>query len=143
MTFATQAVLSGSFSFSHASLQPVRGTHDASDRIPKWLLPVVRENLKHDRKVTLSAAIVASWARYAEGVDEEGEPITIVDRMADRLHATVQGNKDNIFAFLEDDEVFGEEAHDERFRKPYAAVLTSFHEIGSAGTVEKLIADEF
>lgn len=116
---------------------------ESSDRIPKWLLPVVRENLKHDRKVTLSAAIVASWARYAEGIDEEGEPIKIVDRMADRLHATAKGNKDNIFAFLEDDEVFGEEAHDERFRTPYAAVLTSLHEIGSAGTVEKLIADEF
>lgn len=63
--------------------------------------------------------------------------------MADRLHATAQGNKDNIFAFLEDDEVFGEEAHDERFHTPYAAVLTGLHEIGSAGTVEKLIADEF
>lgn len=63
--------------------------------------------------------------------------------MADRLHATAQGNKDNIFAFLEDDEVFGAEARDERFRTPYAAVLKSLHEIGSAGTVEKLIADEF
>lgn len=121
----------------------MRGIHDASDCIPKWLLPVVRANLKHDRKVTLSAAIVASWTRYAEGIDEDGEPIKIVDRMADRLHATAQGNKDNIFAFLENDEVFGEEAHDERFRKPYATVLMSFHEIGSAGTVEKLIADEF
>lgn len=63
--------------------------------------------------------------------------------MADRLHATAQGNKDNIFAFLEYDEVLGEEAHGERFRAPYAAVLTSLHEIGTAGTVEKLIADEF
>ena len=121
----------------------MRGTHDASDRIPKWLLPVVRANLKHDRKVTLSAAIVAYWARYAEGIDEEGEPFKIVDRMADRLHATAQGNKDNIFAFLEDEEVFGEKAHDERFRAPYAAALQSLHEIGSAKTVEKLITDEF
>ena len=47
---------------------------ESSDRIPKWLLPVVRENLAAGRDVTLSAAIVASWARYAEAVDEQGQP---------------------------------------------------------------------
>ena len=36
-----------------------------------------------DRDVTLSAAIVASWARYAEAVDEQGQPIEVVDRLKD------------------------------------------------------------
>ena len=49
----------------------------SSDRIPKWLLPVVRANLAADGPVRLSAATVASWARYAEGVDEQGEPIDV------------------------------------------------------------------
>ena len=40
---------------------------ESSDRIPKWLLPVIRENLAAGRAVPLSAAVVASWARYAEG----------------------------------------------------------------------------
>lgn len=44
---------------------------------------------------------------------------------------------------FEDDEVFGEETKDERFCERYATILTSLHEIGSAKTVEKLIADEF
>lgn len=52
---------------------------ESSDRIPKWLLPVVRENLTMGGPVHLSAAIVASWARYAEGIDEAGEPIDLVD----------------------------------------------------------------
>ncbi len=60
---------------------------ESSDRIPKWLLPVIRENLAAGRDVTLSAAVVASWARYAEGVDEQGEPITVVDRLSDTLTA--------------------------------------------------------
>ena len=38
------------------------------------------------RPVTLSAGIVASWARYDEGTDESGEPIEIVDRLAESLH---------------------------------------------------------
>ena len=71
-----------------ALLQPgVRDTiprlcAESSDRIPKWLLPVVRAQLESGGEITRSAAIVASWARYAEGVDEEGEPIEIVDRRA-------------------------------------------------------------
>ena len=45
---------------------------ESSDRIPTWLVPVIKENLAAGRPVRLSAAIVASWARYAEGVDEAG-----------------------------------------------------------------------
>src|SRR5699024_10552893 len=65
---------------------------DSSDRIPKWLMPVVRENLAADRDVTLSAAIVASWARYAEGTDESGEAIAIVDRLAEEVHAAASNH---------------------------------------------------
>src|SRR3978361_1639117 len=51
---------------------------ESSDRIPKWLLPVVHDNLRSGGPVRLAAATVASWARYAEGVDEDGEPIKVV-----------------------------------------------------------------
>jgi len=57
----------------------------SSERIPTWLVPVIRENLAAGRDVTLSAAVVASWARYAEGVDEQGESIEIVDELADTV----------------------------------------------------------
>src|ERR671917_798079 len=56
---------------------------ESSDRIPKWLLPVIRENLAAGRDVRLAAAVGASWARYAEGVDEQGRPIEVVDRLKD------------------------------------------------------------
>ena len=59
---------------------------ESSDRIPKWLLPVVRAAAREPAgEITRSAAIVASWARYAEGVDEQGEPIEVVDRLRDEL----------------------------------------------------------
>ena len=46
----------------------------SSDRIPKWLFPVICDNLANGGPVRLAAATVASWARYAEGVDEWGKP---------------------------------------------------------------------
>ena len=49
---------------------------------------------------TLSAAVVASWARYAEGVDEQGEPIEVVDRLADTLTATAAAQREDPLAFI-------------------------------------------
>src|SRR5699024_5887709 len=58
---------------------------ESSDRIPKWLLPVVIDNLASGHPVEVAAAICASWARYAEGHDETGGRFTIVDRYAEQL----------------------------------------------------------
>ena len=45
---------------------------ESSDRIPKWLLPVVRDQLADGGPIRRAALVVAAWARYAEGVDEDG-----------------------------------------------------------------------
>jgi len=113
---------------------------ESSDRIPKWLLPVAREQLADDGPVRLSAAIVASWARYAEGVDEHGEPIDVVDRLADTLVPIARGQKENPTAFLENREVFGDLIDDARFVGPYLKALHSLHERGARATLESLLA---
>lgn len=114
---------------------------ESSDRIPKWLLPVIRENAAAGRPVKLSAAIVASWARYAEGVDEEGQPIKIVDRIADRLHQTAQHNREDILAFVRDREVFGDVVDIPEFTEAYSATLRSLHDRGAEATLEALLKD--
>ena len=63
---------------------------NASDRIPKFLLPVIRQQLAAGGPVTRSAAVVASWARYAEGTDENGEPHEIDDDLAPQLQAAAR-----------------------------------------------------
>jgi mannitol 2-dehydrogenase len=113
---------------------------ESSDRIPKWLLPVVRANLDAGGEVRLSAAIVASWARYAEGVDEQGEPITVVDRLADQLTATARRQRDDPLAFVADRTLFGDLVDDERFTAAYLQTLNSLHERGARATLESLIS---
>jgi mannitol 2-dehydrogenase len=113
---------------------------ESSDRIPKWLLPVVRANLDTGGEVRLSAAIVASWARYAEGVDEQGEPITVVDRLADQLTATARRQRDDPLAFVADRTLFGDLVDDERFTAAYLQTLTSLHERGARATLESLVS---
>ncbi|AWN16073.1 mannitol dehydrogenase family protein [Salinisphaera sp. LB1] len=111
---------------------------ESSDRIPKWLLPVIREQLAAGGEIKRSAAVVASWARYAEGIDEAGEPIEIVDRLADELKAIAQHNRDNPTAFIENRELFGDLIDDERFVAAYTQTLARLHEHGARAALEAL-----
>lgn len=111
---------------------------DASDRIPKFLLPVVRENLGAGRDVRISAAICASWARYDEAVDEQGEPIAVVDRVASELTALAASQRDDPTAFLRNRVLFGDLVDDPRFVEPYLAALRSLWAHGARATVATL-----
>jgi mannitol 2-dehydrogenase len=111
---------------------------DSSDRIPKWLLPVIRANLTSGAPIRLSAAIVASWARYAEGVDEDGNPIEVVDQLADSLVPIAKSQKDNPLAFVENRSVFGDLADQPRFTEAYLWALDSLHSEGARATLELL-----
>jgi mannitol 2-dehydrogenase len=110
-----------------------------SDRIPKWLLPVVRDNLAADRSVQVSAAICASWARYHEGRDERGEPIEIVDRLQQELAEAARAQRERPTAFLENRELFGDLVDDPRFREPYLATLEALHRGGVDLALRQLV----
>jgi mannitol 2-dehydrogenase len=112
---------------------------ESSDRIPKWLLPVVRQQLATGGEIRRSAAVVASWARYAEGVDEQGQPIEVVDRLRDSLQPLARRQRDDPDAFIANRDVFGDLASDERFVTAYRSALSSLHQRGARATLESLI----
>ena len=115
---------------------------ESSDRIPKWLLPVIRENITAGRAVPLSAAVVASWARYAEAVDEQGEPIEVVDRLAASLTERARRQDQDPLAFVRNQELFGDLADEVAFTEPYLFALDSLHRVGSRRTLETLMNSE-
>jgi mannitol 2-dehydrogenase len=112
---------------------------ESSDRIPKWLLPVVRAQLEAGGPIEHSAAVVASWARYAEGVDEQGEPIEVVDRLRDRLVAIARRQREDPDAFIANRELFGDLVDDPRFVAAYRSALRSLHERGARATLESIV----
>jgi mannitol 2-dehydrogenase len=112
---------------------------ESSDRIPKWLLPVVRIQSLRGGELARSAAIVASWARYAEGVDEHGEPIEVVDRQRQRLMALAARQHQEPLAFLTNRKLFGDLIEHERFVRAYLSALRSLHEQGARATLRFLV----
>ena len=79
--------------FSNPSIQDVltRICAEISDRTPKFLLPVARGAPR--RRVPMCAAVVAAWARYAEGIDERGQPIDVVDPRRQELTAAARSQR--------------------------------------------------
>lgn len=128
--------------FSNAQVRDTvaRLCAESSDRIPKWVLPVIRHNLDTGGDILLSTAIVASWARYAEGADEQGEPIEVVDRLREPLMAAARRQRDEPTAFIANREVFGNLVDNERFVSAYVSVLSSLHERGAKATLGDLLS---
>jgi mannitol 2-dehydrogenase len=114
----------------------------SSDRIPKWLLPVIRDNLATGGPIRLASATVASWARYAEAVDEHGEPIEVVDNLADSLVPIARSQRSHPTAFIGNTAVFGELAQVPRFVEAYRWALDSLHTRGARATLDVLLHGE-
>jgi mannitol 2-dehydrogenase len=111
----------------------------SSDRIPKWLLPVIRQQLATGGEIRRCAAVVASWARYAEGVDEEGNAIEVVDRLGDSLMQRARHQAEDPDAFIANRDLFGDLADDGRFVAAYRSALASLHRRGARATLESLV----
>ncbi|MDR1825880.1 MAG: mannitol dehydrogenase family protein [Bifidobacteriaceae bacterium] len=127
--------------FSNAEVKDTvaRLAAESSDRIPKWLIPVVRERLDQGGAVPLSAAIVASWARYAEGTDEQGQPIDIVDNAEAQVRAAARGQSLDPLAFLRQESFFGNLVERPGFVQPYLDALDSLHTKGAVETLKQFL----
>ena len=101
---------------------------------------MINANLASGGEIEVSAAIVASWARYAEGVDEQGDPIEVVDRIAEERRAAAARHGEDPLAFVRNQDLFGDLADQPRFTESYLKALDSLHTRGAAATVADLAA---
>lgn len=108
---------------------------ESSDRIPKWLLPVTRAQLADDGQIS-------HRARYAEGRDEHGEPIEVVDRQPDRVMALAAEQHDQPLALIANRELFGDLAAEPRFAEAFAGWLEFLHAHGARATLQAVVDRE-
>jgi mannitol 2-dehydrogenase len=115
---------------------------ESSDRIPKFVLPVIRRQLEIGGEIKRATAVVASWARYAEGVDDQGEPIEVVDRLKDSLVDLARRQREDPNAFIANRELFGDLVDNQRFVAAYRSALRSLHQRGARATLESLVSHQ-
>ena len=111
---------------------------DTSARIPKFLLPVVRDQIAIGGSSPICAAVVASWARYAEGLDENGASLDITDPMKEEIRAAVKSEASDPGAFLKLTSIFGELGSNKEFLAQYLSARDTIHKIGVRGLLKSL-----
>ncbi len=113
---------------------------NSSDRIPKWLVPVIRDRLEGGGRVDFAAAVVAAWTRYAGGIDEHGQQIPVDDARADELTAAARRSRTDQLAFVADPSLFGDLATRTGFTDPYQRALTELRTGGARATLRSLLS---
>jgi mannitol 2-dehydrogenase len=133
---AYKAELVGRFSSPAIADTLDRICAEASDRIPQFLLPVLRANLAAGGEIRRSVAVLAAWARSAEGADDAGRPIVLTDSRAEALAARARSG--DPLAFVSDRDLFGDLVDDDRFTAAYLETLDSLRTHGVRATLESL-----
>ncbi len=105
---------------------------DGSNRQPKFIVPVIADNLKAGRSVAGLALESALWCRYCYGVSESGKVIEANDPSWDRLQALSRKAKDDPLQWLTMDDIYGDVAKSETFRTAFASALGSLWSRGTA-----------
>lgn len=112
---------------------------DGADRVSKFVLPAVRDNLAAGRPVSFGAALVALWRACYLNRDEPGLHIELIDSMAQELSekaASSAGPEE----FLLVGDVFGELSDDSAFRAEYRRMAELCDAGGLQAVVEQLTA---
>ncbi len=112
---------------------------DSSDRIPKFLLPVLRERLAAGADVRRMVLVLAAWSRYLDGPTDDGRPIEVVDRRLEELRTHLTREDEHPGALLDCRPVFGSLGEHEELRAAYVEARRRLAERGARACVQELL----
>ena len=112
---------------------------DGSNRQPKFIVPVIADNIKAGRSISGLALESALWCRYCAGTSDSGKVIEPNDPSWDRLQALALQAKADPAQWLSMDDIYGDVAKDEGFRAAFAGWLTMLWRDGTAKTLTTYI----
>ena len=99
----------------------------SSVKIPIFILPTLKKQLKLGGSIDYASFIMAAWAIYSLGVDEDGNLLNVKDTMKDVLSNQAKIAKSNPKYFLEINDVFGDlknaKSFVDNYIKAYKAIV--------------------
>ncbi|MEV8268671.1 mannitol dehydrogenase family protein [Microbacterium sp. NPDC076911] len=111
---------------------------DASDRIPKFLLPVVAEQLSRGGQISHASLVLAAWSVFLEGHTDAGTPTAPVDRRLAELSGAVAAEAERPGSFLDYAPVFGTLGANATLRAAFIAARASLKAQGARKTLTQL-----
>lgn len=116
--------------------QVARVASEGSQKIPKFMLPSIRQQLAQGGSVRLHALALAGWFRYLAGTDEQGAPITINDPIATELQTRAQAGGKDPARLLALGDLFGTDlSENQYFVTELCRAMESLYEHGTRATL--------
>lgn len=101
---------------------------ESSAKLPKFLIPTLRENLAQGNSIQFATFMLAAWCYYSDkGINEKGESLEILDQQKEALHQAAKGTKSNLTAFLAQPEIFGDLIDNKRFTELYTSIVGAIY----------------
>ena len=101
---------------------------ESSSKLPKFLIPTIKENLANGGSIKYAIFILAAWCYYSDkGVKENGEILEIIDAQKDGLHRAAKNTENAWSAFLKFTEIFSDLKENERFVKEYTTMVQAIY----------------
>jgi len=116
--------------------QVTRICSQTSAKLPKFLMPTIKKQLSKDGQIKLSSFVIATWAIYSLGVNENGETLTITDEMEKEINEHALSAKEDAMSFLNLTAVFGDLKESEKFAH---AFTEAYDAISKHGVKEAIV----
>jgi mannitol-1-phosphate/altronate dehydrogenase len=120
--------------------QVLRLCQDASNRMPKFLLPSLHEALAAGRPPRLLTLALAGWFRFLSGIDEQGAPIPLDDMLASTLQPLARQGRDDPRPLLGLHQLFGDLDQHPAFVADLSEALRLLYTEGAHATLAHYLA---
>lgn len=114
---------------------------DSSDRLPKFILPMILANYAQNKDQNGLALVIALWCRLCGAAAESDSNIEIQDKQADRLIKKASLAKKDPIVFLQMSDIFGTLANIDAFKNQFAKWLKMLWKKGISGTIETYLQE--
>ncbi len=112
---------------------------DGSNRQPKFIVPVIADQLKAGRSIKGLALESALWCRHCSGTTASGKPISANDPMWDRLQAKAHEAKGNPKAWLAMADIYGDVGEAPQMQAAFGSALNAIWEKGTVKVLEEYV----
>jgi mannitol 2-dehydrogenase len=114
---------------------------DGSSKFPKFTVPTINRLIADGKETKRAALVVAAWALYLKGVDENGDRYSIPDPRAAFCQGLVADDELITERLLGVEEIFGTAiAKSAEFVAAFEWCCQSLREVGVSQTLEKVLA---
>lgn len=102
---------------------------ESSAKLPKFLLPTLRDNLAAGRAIRYATLVIAAWCYYSDkGVNRHGQPLEMIDAQLEELRNAAGNTPNDALAFLKVRSVFGDLVNNERFSALYTKLVSALYD---------------